>query len=161
MPDALTITFKNEENRLELQFTPSEGRTFDTVVCVRQAKLNLMFSSYSYGYDLAEFARELESFHARYEGVARLINQTGDIQVELSLVNPSRGIVGVVATLEHYVPWPADYEPVRQQAEIRALVFRGFTIEQSYLPSLIAQIREFLAETGVSAIHPMLHDTSA
>lgn len=161
MSDKLTVTFKNEENRLELQFTPNEGRTFDTVVCIRQGKLNLMFSSCSFGYDLAEFARELESFHARYEGVARLINQTGDIQVELSLVNPSRGIGGVVATLEHYVPWPADYAPVSQQTAGSALVFQGFTIEQSYLPSLVIQIREFLAETGVSTIHPMLNETSA
>jgi hypothetical protein len=161
MSDAFTLTFKNEENRLELQFTPGEGRTLDTVVHVHQGTLDLTFSSYCFGYDLAEFARELESFHARYEGVARLINQIGDIQIELSLVHPARGIVGVVATLEHWVAWPADYAPVRQQAERRALVFQGFTIEQSYLPSLVTQIRQFLDETGVSTIHPMIHETSA
>jgi hypothetical protein len=161
MPDTLTVTFKNEESRLELQFKSSEGRTFDTIVRVSQGKLALMFSSYSFGYDLAEFARELESFHARYEGVARLINQTGDIQVELSLLNPSRGTVGVVAKLEHYFPWPADYAPACQQARGGALVFQGFTIDQSYLPSLVAQIREFLAETGVSTVHPMIHGSPA
>jgi len=161
MSYTLTLTFDNEESRLELRLTPREGRTFETIVRVHQGTLDLTFSSYCFGYDLAEFARELGSFHARYEGVARLINQTGDIQIELSLIHPARGIVGVVATLEHLVARPADYAPVRQQAERRVLVFQGFTIEQSYLPSLVTQIREFLAKTGVSTIHPMIHETSA
>ena len=161
MPDSLTLTFKNEESRLELQFTPSEGGALTTVVCVRQGKLNLAFASYSFGYDLAEFACELESLHARYEGIARLINQAGDIEIEFSLVHPARGIVGVLAKLEHCVSWPADYAPVHQQLEGRALLFQGFTTEQSYLPSLVTQIREFLAATRVSTIHPMLHETSA
>ncbi|MEY2407714.1 MAG: hypothetical protein QOF48_384 [Verrucomicrobiota bacterium] len=161
MSDTLTVTFANEESRLELLFTPDEERTFDLVARIHQRTVELTFSSYCCGYDLAEFTRELESFHARYEGAARFINQTGDIQIELSLVHPGRGIIGVVATLEHWVPWPADYAPVRQQAERRSLVFQGFTMEQSYLPSLVTQIREFIAETGISTIHPMIHETSA
>jgi hypothetical protein len=155
MPDMLTVAFKNEESRLELQFTTGEGRTLEMAVRVHQGALNLAFSSYCFGYDLAEFVRELVSFHTRYEGTARFVNQTGDIQIELSLAHPGRGIIGVVAMLEHWVAWPADYAPVRQGAERRSLVFQGFTMEQSYLPSLVAQMRQFLAETGVSTAHPI------
>lgn len=161
MSDLLTLTFKNEMSRLEFQFTPGEGRTFDSVLRIHQGTLDLTFSSHCFGYDLSEFARELESFHSRYEGVARFINQTGDVELEFSVAHPGRGIIGIVATLESWVAWPADYAPVRQQAERHSLVFRGFTIEQSYLPSLVTQIRQFLAETGVSTIHPMIHETSA
>jgi len=160
MPDTLILTFKNEESRLECRFTPGEGRTFDAVLRVQQGALDLTFSSYCFGYDLAEFAREMESFHARYEGTARFINQTADVELALSLVHPGRGIVGVVAKLEHWISWPADYAPVRQQAERRSLVLEGFTIEQSYLPSLVTQIRQFLVETGVSTIHPMIHEAT-
>src|SRR4051812_29563145 len=88
-------------------------------------------------------ARRLESLHARYEGVARFSNQNSEIQIELSLAHPGRGIIGIVATVEQWVGWPADYAPVRQQAERRSLVFQGFTIEQSYLPSLVTEIRQF------------------
>lgn len=161
MQDALTVTFGNEANSLELQFTSSEERVCDTVVRIRQGAFDLGYSSHCFGYDLAEFARELELLHATYEGVARFINQVGSIEVELAIAHPARGVVGVTAKLEHWVSWPADYAPFCQQAEQSPLEFRGFTIEQSYLPSVISQIREFLAQSGVSTIHPMIHDSPA
>jgi hypothetical protein len=77
------------------------------------------------------------------------------------LVHPGRRIIGIVATVEHWFAWPGDYAPVKQQAERCPMTFEGFTIEQSYLPSLAARIRQFLVETDVSTIHPMIDGTSA
>ena len=158
MPDALTIAFKNEESSLEVRFTPGEGRTFDGLLRIHQRALDLSFLFSCFGYDLAEFARELESFHSRYEGSARFRDQSGEVDLEFALVHPVRGTIGITATLGHWVAWPADWKPVRQQADNRSLIFQGFTIEQSYLPSLVTQVRQFLAETGVSTVHPMIHE---
>jgi hypothetical protein len=157
MPETLTVRFENDQSGLELTFTPSGIRTCDAVARIRQGGLDLRFSFYCFGFDLAEFAREMESLHVRYEGLARFVNQwnpEGSLQLELSLVHPGRGVIGVVVTLEQWIAWPSDWAPVRQQAERRALVFHGFTVEQSYLPSLISRVRQFLADTGISTARP-------
>src|SRR6185436_7310330 len=93
MPNALKITFENEESRLELllkpakEVTPTKEGILDAVAHIHQGALALTFSSYCFGYDLAEFARELEAFHLRYEGVVHFINQTGDIELEFLVVH--------------------------------------------------------------------------
>ena len=53
MSDALTIKFENEQIRLELHFTPGEGRTFDSVARIHQGQLDLSFEFCCFGYDLA------------------------------------------------------------------------------------------------------------
>jgi hypothetical protein len=159
MPNALTITVENEESRLELVLAPAKDRILDAAVLIQQGALALTFSSYCFGYDLAEFANELEVFHRRYEGVARFVNQAGDMELEFSVVHPGRGIIGVIAKLEHMATWPRDSAPTQEKFEQRKLEFQGFTIEQSFLPSLVTRIREFIDETGVSTIHPMIDGT--
>jgi len=99
MPDALKLAFKNEESSLELRFTPGEGRTFDGVLRIHQGALDLSFLFSCFGYDLAEFARELETFHSRYEGVAGFSDQSGEVGLEFALIHPARGIIGITATL--------------------------------------------------------------
>lgn len=161
MPESLNIKFENESSGLELQFTPGEGRTFDSVVRIHQGPLELCFEFCCFGYDLAEFATDLLAFHTRYDGTARLDTQHGDAELEFSLIHPARGVVGITATLHQWITWPADCPSAMQEAKQRSLVFTGFTIEQSYLPTLVGQIREFLSESGISTTHPMIHDSSA
>lgn len=161
MSNSLIIKFENEKSILELRFTPGEGRTFDSVATIHQGRLDLTLGFCSFGYDLAEFATGLLAFHSRYDGVARFDTQHGNAEFEFSLINPARGVVGISATFHQWIGWPADCPSAIQEAKQRTLVFTGFTIEQSFLPAVVARIREFLAESGISTIHPMIQDHSA
>lgn len=161
MSDALTVKFENEQSRLELEFAPGEGRTFDSVARIHQGQLDLSFAFCCFGYDLAEFATDLLGFHSRYDGTARLDTQHGDAEFEFSFVDSGRGVVGITATFHQWIAWPADCPTAMHEAKRRSLVFTGFTIEQSYLPAVVSRIREFLSESGISTIHPMIHEPSA
>lgn len=158
MSASLTLSFTNDESGLEMQFTPGDGQTCDAVARIRQGRLDLTFSFLCFGYDLAEFARELELLHARYEGTASFVNQAGNVRLGCSLVHPARGIIGVVVALEHWQAWPADFPPLPQVTELRSMMFHGFTIEQSYVPQVVARIQRFLVATGISTVHPMIAD---
>lgn len=85
MPDAFKISFRNEVSCLELEFTPGEGRTLDAILRVHQQALALSFAFSCFGYDLAEFARGMESLHARYDSEARFIDQAGDVELSFSM----------------------------------------------------------------------------
>jgi len=161
MSDSLTVKFENEQSRLELEFKPGEGRTFDSIAKIRQGQLDLSFSFCCFGYDLAEFAKELHAFHSRYDGNARLDTQDGNIELEFSLIDSGKGVVGITATLNQWIAWPADCPSKSQEAKRRSLVFTGFTMEQSYLPQEVSRIRDFISESGISTVHPMIHETSA
>jgi hypothetical protein len=161
MSDSLTIKFENEQSRLELDFKPGEGRTFDSVAKIRQGQLDLSFSFCCFGYDLAEFAKDLHAFHSRYDGNARLDTQHGDAELEFSMIDSGKGVVGITATFHQCIAWPASCPSKMQEANRRSLVFSGFTVEQSYLPDIVSRIREFLSESDISTVHPMTHETSA
>jgi hypothetical protein len=161
MSETLALKFENSESRLGLQFMRGDGRTMDASERIHQGVLDLSFSFYCFGYDLAEFAKELESFHSRFEGNATFENQTGEVKLDFSLAHPARGIIGIVVTLSQWIAWPADWAPLRQQAEQRSRVFAGFSMEQSNLPSTVAQIRQFLVDSDISTIHPAIHKLSS
>ena len=161
MSDSLAIKFENEMSRLELQFTPGEGRTFNSVARIHQGHLDLSFTFCCFGYDLAEFATDLLAFHSRYDGSARFDTQDGYVKLDFSFIHPARGVVGITATFYQWIAWPADCPTAMQEAERCTLVFTGFTIEQSYLPALVGQIREFLSLAGISTAHPMIPEPSA
>ncbi len=161
MSEPLTIKFENKKSRLELEFTPGEERTFNSVARIHQGQLDLSFSFCCFGYDLAEFATDLLAFHSRYDGTARLDTQYGDAELEFSFVDSVRGVVGITATFSQWIAWSTDCPTVMHEPKKRSLVFTGFTIEQSYLRAVVSRIREFLSESGISTIHPMIHETSA
>jgi hypothetical protein len=167
MAESLTLTFGEAETYLELYFTPTKSpelippRVRDLISAslrLQQGALDLTFSFACHGYDLAEFAKQLESLHARYDGTAQFGSGL-EIQLEFILVNRARGIIEIEARLEHHVIYPRDYVARQHhQAKVRELIFRGFTIEQSYLPQIIAQIREFIVEEGISTRDPIIYD---
>lgn len=160
MPDSLTLNFPAidryaQSSGLEVSFTPISADELSVSISATiylrnsQDPLELNTRTLCYGYDLAEFARELEQFHARYDDNARFINQVGTFELRLTLDDKSRGILEVVARYEHDTDCMSPVE------------LRCFRFEQSYLPGLLSDIRRFLAESGVSTTHPFHREPSA
>ena len=161
MPETLTLTFPAidryaQSSGLEVSFTPISDDELcisisATIYTFRNSAgpLELNSRSRCYGYDLAEFARELEELHARYEGSAKFINQVGSFELRLTLADRARGILAVIARYEHDTDCMSPVE------------LRCFRLEQSYLSGLLSNIRRFLAESGISTIHPFHREPSA
>ena len=113
MSECLTIRFHGGERGVRRSFVELTFRLSgpeDFVVGFRvqigtlhvcKGPLLISSSTMCYGYDLAEFARELEELHARYEGKASFINQLGDLELHLELVDRGRGAVAVEVCYEH------------------------------------------------------------
>jgi len=161
MPDTLTLHFPAvsrypQSSGLEVSFTPISADELSVSISATiytslnsAGPLELNTRTPCYGYDLAEFARELEQFHARYDGGARFLNQLGSFELRLTLADKARGILDVAARYEHDTEC---ISPVELQC---------FRLEQSYLPGLLSDIRRFLAESGISTTHPFHREPSA
>ena len=129
----------------------STGMSFPTIGTFRNSAGPLEFTARTlcYGYDLAEFARELEQLHTRYDGSAKFLNHVESFELSLTLADKGHGILAVIARYEHDTDCMSPVE------------LRCFRLEQSYLSGLLSDIRRFLAESGVSTTHPFEHAPSA
>lgn len=154
MATTLTLRFPADDRHpassgLKVVLAPVSQNELSIHLAVAVDSVKFSAETLCYAYDLAEFARELETLHTRYDGSARFANQLSDFALILTLTNKTRGIISVTAyyTLHSFGD------------EINQLEFEFpfFQLDQSYLPGMIADIREFLAETGVDTTHPFLH----
>jgi len=98
-----------------------------------------------FGWDVQSFADSIEEFHASYGGQAQFMNREGSVELLLSVHDRGRGIIE--ATLRVF----------RLDAHLRGtppdacwVSFGGFGLDQSCLPGLVRDLREFLERTGVS-----------
>ena len=161
MSDTLTLKFPAMEryaqsSRLEVSFARISTDELSvsisaTVGTFRNSAGPLEFTARTlcYGYDLAEFARELEQLHTRYDGSAKFLNHVESFELSLTLADKGHGILAVIARYEHDTDCMSPVE------------LRCFRLEQSYLSGLLSDIRRFLAESGVSTTHPFEHAPSA
>ena len=145
-----------QESRLEVSFSRVSSDELSLSISAvvftfrnTQGPLELVARTLCYGYDLAEFARELERLRTRYDGSAEFVNQVGSFELRLTVADKAHGILAVVGRYEHDTDCMSPVE------------LRCFQLEQSYLPSLISDIRRFLTESGVSTTHPFEHRPSA
>lgn len=154
MSDALTLKFLAPEriapsSRLELMFRriSEDELSVDIRAKIRTFRgsagpLEFSVQTLCYGYDLAEFARELEQLHARYDGTAKFVDQVESFELRFTLTDKARGILSILARYEHDIELLAPIE------------LRCFELEQSYIPGLLWDIRHFLADSGTSIAHP-------
>jgi hypothetical protein len=115
-----------------------------------------------YGFDILAFADDLARLHAQMEGSARLTDWDGEAVLCLTVTDRPRGRVAVGGQLIPAVFWT---EAVSEDCLLAPrlfgtaggirIVFEGLVTDQSYLPPVIAGLRRFLAETGISVRSPM------
>lgn len=161
MPDTLTIKFPAIERYaqsscLEVSFCRIGTDELSVSISASVAAfrnsagpLDFRARTLCYGYDLAEFARELKQLHTRYEGGAIFLNHVESFELEIRLADKGRGILAVIARYEHDADCMSPIE------------LRCFRLEQSYLAGLLSDIQRFLAESGVSTTHPFENAPSA
>lgn len=156
MGDQLALDFDNGHSRLTVAFSPDDHGTLESLVGIEQWPLKLTSRFWSCGYDLAEFARDLEALHAQYDGTARFRNLEESCSLECSILYPACGVVAITVAIEHTTRWPDDLPNGKTERRPKLLCFDGFTTNQSYLPGLVGEIRTTLDEWGISTTHPLL-----
>lgn len=110
-----------------------------------------------FGYDLSTFADELERLRRQLEGAAEFANQEESVRLVFSVSSPGRGrlVVGGEVVFRDGSGDDEILAGVLPRPGAR-LAFDGLVCEQSYLPGLVRDIREFLRDGLVCLVHPML-----
>jgi hypothetical protein len=113
------------------------------------------FSALCFGYDISRFCDDLEQCWKTLKGRSEFMNQEGTVRVIISAADPGRGQLAVAGQVEllgggieaptvGILPFPG----VR-------FTFDGLVLEQSYVPTIIRELRSFLSSEGISTLHPM------
>jgi hypothetical protein len=115
-----------------------------------------------YGFDILGFTEGLTRLYDRLEGSARLHDWDGETVLCLTVINRARGRVAVGGELLPAVFWTDVVSedrfidpPLYGWAFGIRVTFEGLVTDQSFLPPVIAGLRRFLAETGISVRSPM------
>jgi hypothetical protein len=139
--------------RLQLSYWPEKPALVSGNVRLKQGSLSLEYGFLCYGYDLQQFADSLSRLHATESDRAEFINQAGNIEIVITLVDPASGGHEVSVRLEQIQQSPFagadDFDLSRHN-------YRGFGIDQSYLPGMAASIMQFLRTWNISVVHPMM-----
>jgi len=119
------------------------------------------FGCMFYGINIFNFANELEQLHQKLEGSARLNNWDNEPLLCLTVVDSARGYIAMGGEIRAAIHWTdirsednfIDPPMYGYAAGIR-VSFEGLMIDQSYLPAMIRDAREFLNDTGISTEGP-------
>ena len=115
-----------------------------------QESLRLEFIYSCFGRDLLEFADSLKNLHASLEGEAVL--DLLRVKIAIRAVDPSRGRLGVeVRLMQEFTGDPSAIAH-------RTIILDGFEIEQTYVPGIVREIRQFISESGISTDYPQIVD---
>jgi hypothetical protein len=110
-----------------------------------------------FGYDVSEFASQLERLHRDLKGMAEFINQESTVRIAISVADPRRGRLAVGGEIEFpYFPATDNVLVGMLSRPGARLTFDGLACEQSFLPGFVHDIRQFLRSSRVSLEHPML-----
>ena len=97
---------------------------------------------YCFGYDLSEFAEQLERFHRELAGQAEFTNQEGSVRVLLSMANRGKGRIAVGGEVELLHETGHGDEPLSGLFKWPGgrFVFDGLVIDQSFVPALLQEL---------------------
>src|SRR2546430_2136921 len=115
MSDTLTFKFPPMEgyaqsSRLEVSFSRISTDELSVSISApvgtfrnSAGPLELAARTLCYGYDLAEFAREIEQLHTLYESTARFVNQVGSFErTAFLLSSPATSTTQIACLLRSY-----------------------------------------------------------
>jgi hypothetical protein len=115
-----------------------------------------------YGFDVLAFADGLARIHTEMRGSARLNDWDGEAVLCLTVIDRGRGRVAIGGQLIPAVFWT---EAASEDGLLAPrlfgtaggirVAFEGLVTDQSHLPPVIAGLRRFLDETGISVRGPM------
>jgi hypothetical protein len=130
--------------RLRIAFEPETDPWYLLTgkVTLQEASLGVEYGFFCFGFDLAEFARSLRSFHQRLDGSAEFVNQKGSVRIAMKLVDHNRRICSEVHLWRFL-------DPKLSNAGPDWISFGGFRTDQSYLPGIIDQIQSFIDDNGI------------
>lgn len=130
--------------KLEVDLTPTDEGELAGVVRMNQRTLQWSYRFDCWGYDLAEFRKQVCVLHAGRRATAELTNVQGTFSMTLETVpSPQRTlqIAGLVNCISPDFTWK--------------IPFGGFEGDASFLPDVATNIANFLTVTNVSIEHPM------
>lgn len=110
---------------------------------VVQRGLQLTYDWGCWGCDLARFVDELERLHATLEGEALFYDLDQVVEITIRVIERGRGRLSTEVRIDQ-----------RLEGIENSITLRGFEIEQSYLPGMVRDIRQFISESGVSVRPP-------
>ena len=110
-----------------------------------------------YRFDILAFTDGLTTIHTRMQRSARLTDWDGESVLCLTVIDAVRGRIAIGGQLIPAVFWTeitsADgllHPRLFGDGGGIRIAFEGLVTDQSYLPPVIAGLRRFLAETGIS-----------
>ena len=106
------------------------------------------------GWDLYEFAKQLQLFHGTLQGSIEFQNWSLSMSIVFTVVNPARGTIKIGVTIEpHFSEFSHEDRGV-------AFSVDGLVMDQSWLPDLVRQIHAVIRDTGVVVRDPWSEHTS-
>src|SRR5262249_42673174 len=121
---------------LRMTLAASSGSTAFVDLTLHMVQWNLQVT-YHFGCcddDLVRFADSLEQLHATLEGEALFYDLDQVVELKFTVSDRGRGRISVEGRIDQHV-----------HREVRNLIpLRGFELEQSYVPGIVRDIRQFV-----------------
>ena len=122
--------------RLTLAAASGSTAFVDLTLEMVQWNLRLEYRWGCCGADLVRFADSLERLHATLEGEALFYDLDQVVELTFRIADRGRGRLSVEGRIDQHV-----------DRGIRNLIpLRGFELEQSYVPGIVRDIRQFVSE---------------
>ncbi len=129
--------------------------TLDIVLGWRKGCLRA--SSEFYGYDLEQFVGALTEMRRQLDGVARLANFCGEVEITFRVADRARGRIAVAGHIAQRVILSAEARQYEGHPPLLEFGFGGLYVDQSYLPHMARTLSEYLRLTELSTEHPLQH----
>ena len=100
------------------------------------------------GWNLWCFVQQLAEVHNTLVGSARLVNISGDLDILVTVVDQTRGMLSVQGLVADGL-YPEDLPDKMSGNAGIAMVFAGVTFDRSQLTEMLAALGEFLKEVKV------------
>jgi hypothetical protein len=147
---------------VEMDFDQVEVDHVPVFTRLRIHDLTFETGRWYYGINILHFADGLAEMHAQTQGSAWLHDWDGEAVLCLTVINRARGRIAIGGQFTQDVFWTevaseGDFLTPRlfgSHSGIR-VEFEGLVTDQSYLPPVIAVLRRFLSDTGISVRSPM------
>jgi hypothetical protein len=105
------------------------------------------------GWDLWRFVQQLTEVHNTLGGSARLRNTIGDLDILVTVVDQTRGILSVQGLVADGLV-PPDLPDKMSASTGIAMAFAGLMFDRTRLPDMLTALREFMEEAGIDGTSP-------